>query len=102
GGVLSITGTPARDNIIVALDAARGELVVYDFAQEVARFASAAVTRLSINGAGGQDRIIVDASVTQPADLLAGPGGAVLRAGSGPTNLRGGTDADKLIGGPAP
>src|SRR5262245_8233714 len=89
GGVLSITGTPERDNIIVSLDAARVELVVYDFAQEAARFASTAVTRISIDGAGGQDRILVDPSVTQPADLVAGPGGAVLRAGSGSTNLLG-------------
>src|SRR5262245_9783356 len=50
GGVLTVTGTPGRDSIRVALEASTGDLVVRSFAQEVGRFASAAVTSIVLDG----------------------------------------------------
>src|SRR5262249_10838973 len=63
-GLLTITGGPERTDIRVLLDAAQGDLVVYDHGLETARFASADVTAINIDGsAGSRDIIIIDKAV---------------------------------------
>jgi uncharacterized protein GlcG (DUF336 family) len=99
GGVLSIVGDGGPENIRVVLDASRGDLVVYSFARETARFASSSVTAISIDGGSGKARIVIDSDVTQPASIRGGNAGDVLRAGGGPTTLLGGTARDKIIAG---
>src|SRR5207245_286912 len=89
GGVLSVVGGPGRENIAVLPDPARGDLVVYDFAQEAARVPSSAVNSITVDGtAGSQDRIRIGPDVPQPALIEGAPGGGnVLIAGGGPTTI---------------
>jgi uncharacterized protein GlcG (DUF336 family) len=100
GGLLTITGGPERTDIRVLLDTSRGDLVVYDHGLETARFASAAVSAITINGsAGARDRIIIDKAVTQPAQIIGGAGNDVLQAGGGPTTILGDGGNNKIVAG---
>jgi uncharacterized protein GlcG (DUF336 family) len=102
GGVLTITGGPERDNIRVLPDPGGADLVVYNFLQPVGQFTSAAVQSIVVDGGGGQDRVVIDPQVTQPASLRGGDSGVVLQGGGGPTELLGGTGNDKLVAGAGP
>lgn len=101
-GVLTIQGDAARDNVLVQLDTATNQLVVRYFAAEVARFDSAAVTTIAINGAGGDDALRVDNNVLQTTIINGGDGNDVLKAGGGTATLNGMAGRDKLTGGPGP
>src|SRR5262245_32032681 len=102
GGVLTVLGDADRDSIRVSLDPATNQLVVLNFLTEVGRFASPAVTSLSIDAGGGDDVVRVDRAVTQPAGIQGGDGNDILEGGGGPTTLLGGPGLDKLIAGPGP
>src|SRR5262249_11321408 len=99
GGILTVQGDAARDNIKVVFDQATAQLVVFNFAAEIGRFASASVGSISINGGGGRDVITVDRAVTQPALLVGGNDGVILRGGGGITTLLSGAGNDKLVAG---
>ncbi len=100
GGVLTVTGTPDRDNVHVSLDAASGQLVVRSFADVVGRFDSAAVASIAISTGAGDDIVLIDKAITQPANIDGGSGRNILTGGGGVTNLLGGSGPDKLIAGP--
>ena len=100
GGVLTVTGTPDRDNIHVSLDAASGQLVVRSFADVVGRFDSAAVASIAISTGAGDDIVLIDRAITQPANIDGGSGRNILTGGGGLTKLLGGSGPDKLIAGP--
>ena len=99
GGVLTVTGTPGRDNVHVSLDAAAGQLVVRSFADVIGRFASAAVASIAISTGAGDDIVRIDNAVTQPAVIDGGTGRDILTGGGGPTTLLGGAGPDKLTAG---
>lgn len=99
GGVLTVQGTPGKDNVKVAVDDQTGELVVRSYAAEVGRFAPAAVTGIRIDGGDGRDVLAVDPRVAVPAVVVGGAGGDILRGGGGTTTLDGGEGPDKLRAG---
>src|SRR5436305_6566522 len=74
GGVLTVTGTPGRDDIDVFLD--RGRLVVRDHGLQVGSFAPAAVNSINVQAGAGDDIVRIARSVTQPATIDGGPGNA--------------------------
>jgi uncharacterized protein GlcG (DUF336 family) len=99
GTNLVVAGTDGDDRISVFLDGT--DLVVYDGAAELGRVPSANITTIAIDGAGGNDVIKVDRSVTQVTDLMGGDGNDKLVAGGGAAGLTGDGGDDVLLGGPA-
>lgn len=99
GGVLSIVGDAARDNISVTLDPGANQLVVRNFLAEAGRFASPAVASIVIDAGAGDDAVRVAREVVQPATVVGGAGRDILQGGSGATALLGGPDNDKLVAG---
>ena len=99
GGVLTVTGTPGRDNVHVSLDPATGQLVVRSFLDVIGRFAPATVASIAISTGAGDDIVRIDDAVTQPATIDGGSGRNILTGGGGPTTLLGGAGPDKLIAG---
>lgn len=99
GTNLVVTGTDGDDRISVFLDGT--DLVVLDGAAGVGRVPSAAITTIAIDGAGGNDVIKVDRSVTQVTDLMGGDGNDKLVGGGGAAGLTGDAGDDVLLGGPA-
>src|SRR3954464_12582894 len=88
GGVLTIVGDAARDNILVSLDA--GQLIVRSFAVEVARFDSDSVASIAIDSGAGDDVVRIDRDVLQPATINGNAGNDSLAGGGGPTTINGG------------
>src|SRR5262245_10798520 len=86
-GTLTVTGTAADDRIRVVLEG--DELRVLEGTNELGRFASAAVTTITIDGAAGNDTVIVGDSVTQPVNVSGGAGDDKLVAGAGAAALNG-------------
>jgi uncharacterized protein GlcG (DUF336 family) len=99
GNVLTVVGTPDRDNIHVSLDAGTNQLVVRSFADTIGVFDSAAVGSIAITTGAGDDIVTIDNAVTQPAAIDGGTGRNILKGGGGPTNLVGAAGPDKLIAG---
>ena len=100
GALLTVTGTPDRDNIHVSLDGATNQLVVRSFADVIGRFNNAAVATISISTGAGDDIVTIDKNVLQPATIDGGSGHNILTGGGGPTILVGGSGQDKLTAGP--
>jgi uncharacterized protein GlcG (DUF336 family) len=98
-GMLTVTGTPGRDDINIFLN--QGRLVVTDHGLQIGSFAPAAVSSINVQAGAGDDIVRIARTVTQPATINGGPGNNDLIAGGGPTTLIGGPGRDKLGGGPA-
>lgn len=95
GGVLKIEGTNSRDwasvrrvgtNLVAILNAT------------TKAFAETSVTRIEVNGAGGDDTIAVLSPVAKPAKLSGGDGNDVLIGGLGNDTLLGDAGRDVLMG----
>ena len=99
GNVLTVVGTPDRDNIHVSLDPGTNQLVVLSFADVIGRFNSPAVASIAISTGAGDDIVTIDNAVLQPATIDGGSGRNILKGGGGPTTLLGGSGPDKLIAG---
>src|SRR4051812_14188326 len=102
GGVLAVNGTDAADTILVRQTAAHAVTVT---ANGVARSYSG-VNRIAVDGRAGNDKIIVDSSLTDArrvaplaATVKGGAGNDALFGGSGADALDGGQGNDQLIGG---
>ncbi|MDB5311701.1 MAG: hypothetical protein JWO38_5903 [Gemmataceae bacterium] len=100
GGILTVTDPASGDRIRIYADGA--DLVVLDGTAVAGRFASAAVTAITVTATGGNDTVIVAGAVTQPVSLTGGGANNKLVAGSGPTVLTGGPGNDALFGGLGP
>lgn len=96
-GVLTVIGTEGDDRIRIFGDGAA--LHVLDGTVEIGAFSSAEVTSITVNTGTGNDSVLVDRSVTQPAVLSAGDGDNKLSAGGGNTTLNTGNGRDTLFGG---
>src|SRR5262245_46740585 len=96
-GVLTVTGTGAAERIRVVREG--DELSVLDGTTEIGRFASAAVSDITIDAGGGDDTVIVGDSVAQPVNASGGDGDDKLVAGGGAAALDGDAGDDQLTGG---
>ncbi len=66
------------------------------------QFAPGTVQGLSITTGNGQNTVVIDPSVLQPAIVHLGDGGDIVFAGGGPTTVLGGAGNDKIYAGSAP
>lgn len=98
GGALAVTGTAGDDRIRLVLE--NGTIRVFDGTAVIGNFDSAAVATISVNGAGGNDAVLIDPNIAQPATLTAvGAGTNKLVSGGGDTTLTGGGGSDALFAG---
>jgi uncharacterized protein GlcG (DUF336 family) len=102
GGVLSVVGDAGRNHIEVGFDAAQSAVVVSDFGVLAGRFDSASVQSLDVVTGAGQNTVVIDNAVLQPAIVRCGDGGDIVFAGGGPTTVLGGAGNDKIYAGSAP
>jgi len=96
--MLVVTGTSKSDHITINTDA-NGNLVVKINKQADTIFAAAGVSRIVVNGMGGNDHIEISSSVTIDAELNGGAGNDHIFGGSGNDLLIGGAGNDHLNGG---
>ncbi|MGH9677998.1 MAG: hypothetical protein ACRD36_12920, partial [Candidatus Acidiferrum sp.] len=89
----------ALNRIFLDLDPASNQIVLFDGSQIRGRFASAAVTSITVNANGFSNYVQIASAITQMATLNGGPGNNTLIAGSGPTTLVSGTGINRLVGG---
>ncbi len=99
GSLLTIVGGPGNDRISLVQDATRDELVLLDGGKEVARYASAAVSQVAIDAAGGNNVVRINNDILQSATIQGGAGNNIFYGGGGPTTLVGGSGFNKLIAG---
>src|SRR4051812_43360042 len=101
GGVLTVTGTANADHINVSKD---GDNIVIMQEAVKSTTPAAGVTKVVVNGLGGNDVLGIAADPTHglklPSTLNGGDGNDQLRGGAGNDVLNGGGANDNLIGGP--
>jgi uncharacterized protein GlcG (DUF336 family) len=102
GGVLAITGDNGRNHIEIAPNAARSALVVSDFGIVAGQFNPSDVQSLEIVTGSGDNTVVIDKAVAQPAIVHLGNGKDIVFAGGGPTAVFGGNGNDKIYSGAAP
>jgi Ca2+-binding RTX toxin-like protein len=99
GGVLELSGSPARDNIAVTLSGSR--IVVnatYGSTRSNLSFPRASVQRIVANLAEGDDALRVDSRLRLRLMVDAGAGNDRITAGGGPSVIVGGDGNDLLYG----
>jgi uncharacterized protein GlcG (DUF336 family) len=99
GGTLTVTGDPGGDRIRIINDGTA--LRVFDGTAQLGAFAPAAVTNIVVNTGTGDDVVVIDPNVTQPATINGDGGTNKLVAGGGNTGLISGGGQDVLFGGSA-
>src|SRR5262245_29435878 len=95
---LTVTGTAGNDAISAWV---AGDLLNVSVNGATFSVPSSAFDRIHVLGVGGDDRIKMDVTVTQFAELDGGEGNDSLTAGSSPSILLGGNGIDTLQGGTA-
>jgi Ca2+-binding RTX toxin-like protein len=96
-GVLTITGTAGGDTL--AVDPGTGGNVTVWVNATPKTFAPSTFKSILVNAKGGDDKVLIDASITNPAKLLGGAGNDLLVGGAGNDTLDGGAGADTMKGG---
>src|SRR5262245_53766602 len=99
GGVLTVIGTAGNDIVRVGIEFGGTDLEVQEGFEAPVNFPIDTVTKIVIQGLGGNDSLTVEEDVTLPATIDAGGGNDVLRGGSGNDRLLGGAGNDMLFGG---
>ena len=102
GGVLSINGDNGRNHIEVDLNANQTAVAVSDGGVLAGQFASSNVQSINITTGSGDNTVVINPNVLQPAIIKLGNGTDVAYAGGGPNTIEGGTGRDKMIAGTAP
>jgi hypothetical protein len=97
GGTLTVTGDPGNDRIRIVNDGTT--LRVFDGTAEVEAFLPAEVANIVVITGTGNDVVIIDPNVTQPATINGDGGTNKLVAGGGDTGLVSGTGQDVFFGG---
>ncbi len=98
--VLVVTGTQRAD--IIAIEPQPKSLGVMRVVQNkhvLVTFISGDVQRIVIFGLAGNDKIVVNGALTQPAVIFGGNGNDTIVGGSGDDQISGGNGADNLVGG---
>ncbi|HET6246193.1 MAG TPA: hypothetical protein VFE47_00695 [Tepidisphaeraceae bacterium] len=98
-GLLMVKGTNHPDAITVTMDTQDPTEMDVTMNGVMKQFFAANVKSININGAGGNDSINVDPSVTSPASVQGAAGNDSLVAGAGADSLNGGAGNDSLTGG---
>ncbi len=96
GGVLTILGTSKSDRIVVSSD---GTNVTATLNKDTATFLLTDFTSVSIDGAGGNDRIDIAGSILASATITGGAGNDRIHGGGGIDNITGDAGNDWLWGG---
>jgi Ca2+-binding RTX toxin-like protein len=96
GGVLTIVGTSKSDRIVVSSD---GTNVTATFNKATFTSPLAGITSISIDGAGGNDRIDIAGSVALDATITGGSGNDRIHGGAGIDDITGDAGNDWLWGG---
>jgi Ca2+-binding RTX toxin-like protein len=96
GGVLTILGTSKSDRIVVSSD---GTNVTATFNKQSESFLLADFTSISIDGAGGNDRIDIASDLVVNATITGGAGNDRIQAGGGIDTITGDAGNDWLRGG---
>ncbi len=99
GGTLTVTGDPDNDRIRIVNDGTA--IRAYDGTVQLGAFTPAAVTNIVVNSGTGDDVVIIDPNVIQPAVINTDGGTNKLVAGGGNTGLVSGGGQDVLFGGSA-
>src|SRR5262245_52138679 len=97
GGTLTVTGDANDDRLRIFTDGVNR--TVLDETVQIGTFASAAVTSIPVTSLTGNDTIIIDPNIAQPATIDADGGMNKLVAGGGTTSLTSATANDALFGG---
>jgi hypothetical protein len=98
--VLLVTGTSSNDVIIIEpRPANQTQVRVKSTGKLLGIFSSTAFQHILAFGLAGNDTIIVDCRIAQPATLLGGDGNDALYGGRGNDQLAGGNGNDQLFGG---
>lgn len=98
GGVLSVNGSDAADNLFIT--EVNGMIEVREVVKELTLLSvpKAQVLSISVRGNGGNDWVKVDEALTIRATLYGDSGNDELYGASGADYLYGGTGNDKLVG----
>jgi len=96
GSVLTIVGTNKSDRIVVSSD---GTNATATLNKQTATFLLTAFTSISIDGAGGNDRIDIASSLAVAAEIKGGPGNDRIQGGGGIDTITGDAGNDWLRGG---
>jgi hypothetical protein len=84
GHLLAITGTHGKDHITIHRSGANITVSgVHHF------FHAASVTKIGINGKGGNDVVAIDKRLTMPVVVIAAPGKEIVVAGGGHVSVQG-------------
>jgi Ca2+-binding RTX toxin-like protein len=98
--VLLVTGTFQNDSITIQPRTTAGtQIRVKINDHTVGVFDSSSVQRIIAYGLGGNDRIAISGSLSQPATLFGNAGNDTLVAGSGNAEISGGDGNDRIFGG---
>src|SRR5579884_1194577 len=108
GGTLVITGDPTFNDIQVTFNSGASTIVVTDYNQPVATFASAAVSAIRVDVSNAVFNVVkIDPAISVPAVINGAPAPGLpapkvnfFQAGGGNTNLIGGPGVNRLTGGP--
>ncbi|MFN0019870.1 MAG: calcium-binding protein [Pirellulaceae bacterium] len=98
GSILLVRGTSGNNCILVEPFGTGKTRVICDTSKFV--FTSSTFQRIVVIGAAGNDRIVVQASLTKPAELFGDAGKDELFSAKGNDILRGGDADDRMFGGP--
>jgi Ca2+-binding RTX toxin-like protein len=99
-GVLIVTGTGGNDTIIIETNPRnRSQLRVLRNGKVIGTFAAADVQHIVAFGLAGNDKIVVNAKLLQPATLFGDGGNDQLYGAKGADGLDGGSGNDRLFGG---
>lgn len=97
-GVLTVTGTPRADTIAIRQEGGFIEVSVTQPYQGYGSiFMSDEVKRIVVNAGSGNDKVLVDATITKPTILNGQRGNDLLVGGSGNDRLNGGAGNDSLF-----
>ncbi|HSI33052.1 MAG TPA: hypothetical protein VK986_05630 [Tepidisphaeraceae bacterium] len=96
-GELTINGTNAPNDITIAQPTP--DLIVVNVDGVDRTYSSAGVTRIIVDGRGGPDSIIADATVTLPLTLKGGDGNDTIGGGMAADSIDGGAGDDLIAGG---
>ena len=102
GTQLVITGTDARDHVLISVDPTDASMLMVNLNGEAQSFARSAITNVSADLGTGSDFFVVDQTdgdVTVSMDISGGGGADVIVAGGGNDTIMGGGGRDRIDAG---